>query len=88
MSLAARGGRREKIGTGRPRVFSRPGMARAWRGYPPGPRQGMNSWEVKAVRHPVVGYLVWALLFGALFAWEGLSLARVGSLPTSATSSG
>ena len=42
----------------------------------------MNSWEVTVVRHPLVGYLVWAALFGALFAWEGLSLARVASLPT------
>ncbi|WP_354641467.1 DUF6186 family protein [Kitasatospora camelliae] len=25
--------------------------------------------------HPVVGYLVWAVLFGAIFAWEGLALA-------------
>ena len=42
----------------------------------------MSSWEVTVVRHPLVGYLVWAGLFGALFAWEGLSLARVASLPT------
>ena len=25
-------------------------------------------------RHPLIGYFVWALLFGALFAWEGLAL--------------
>jgi hypothetical protein len=42
----------------------------------------MSTREVTVVRHPMVGYLVWAGLFGALFAWEGLSLARVGSLPT------
>jgi len=34
------------------------------------------------VRHPLAGYPVWAALFAALFAWEGLSLARVDSLPT------
>lgn len=27
-------------------------------------------------QQPVVGYLVWAVLFGALFAWEGLALTR------------
>lgn len=27
-------------------------------------------------RHPLIGYLVWAVLFGALFAWEGVGLAR------------
>jgi len=48
----------------------------------------MSSREVTVVRHPLVGYLVWALLFGALFAWEGLSLARVLVFPPSATSSG
>jgi hypothetical protein len=42
----------------------------------------MNSWEVKMVRHPLAGYLVWAVLFAALFPWEDLSLARVGGLPT------
>ena len=54
----------------------------AWPGNPPGRHLSMSSWEVKMVRHPLVGYLVWAVLFAALFAWEGLSLARVGSLPT------
>ena len=38
--------------------------------------------EVKVTRHPVIGYLVWAVLFGALFAWEGLGLARVSGFPT------
>jgi hypothetical protein len=33
-------------------------------------------------QHPLIGYLAWAVLFGALFAWEGLALARAGSLPT------
>ncbi len=42
----------------------------------------MSSWEVKVVRHPLVGYLVWAVLFGGLFAWEGLSLTQFGGIPT------
>ena len=33
-------------------------------------------------RHPLIGYLVWLVLFGALFAWEGLALARVTGVPT------
>ncbi|HXW46028.1 MAG TPA: DUF6186 family protein [Streptosporangiaceae bacterium] len=33
--------------------------------------------------HPVVGYVVWALLFGAIFAWEGLALSHIsGTVPT------
>ena len=27
--------------------------------------------------HPVLGYVVWAVLFGALFAWEGLARKAV-----------
>jgi ABC-type molybdate transport system permease subunit len=39
-------------------------------------------------RHPLIGYLVWVVLFGAVFAWEGLALARVtAAFPRSATSS-
>jgi hypothetical protein len=38
--------------------------------------------EANVARHPVVGYLVWAALFGALFAWEGLGLARASGCPT------
>ena len=38
--------------------------------------------EVIMARHPLLGYLVWAVLFGALFAWEGLALARVTGVPT------
>lgn len=26
-------------------------------------------------QHPVIGYVIWAVLFGALFAWEGLALS-------------
>jgi uncharacterized protein DUF6186 len=33
-------------------------------------------------RHPLLGYLVWVVLFGAVFAWEGLALARVTGVPT------
>jgi hypothetical protein len=28
--------------------------------------------------HSVIGYLVWAVLFGALFVWEGIGLLRSG----------
>ena len=38
--------------------------------------------EVVVAQHPVIGYLVWAVLFGALFAWEGLGLAGVAGCPT------
>jgi hypothetical protein len=37
---------------------------------------------VNVAQHPVIGYLVWAVLFGALFAWEGLGLAGVSGCPT------
>ncbi len=33
-------------------------------------------------RHPLIGYLVWLVLFGAVFAWEGLALARVTGVPS------
>ena len=33
-------------------------------------------------RHPLIGYLVWLGLFGAVFAWEGLALARVTGVPS------
>jgi hypothetical protein len=34
-------------------------------------------------RHPLIGYFVWALLFGALFAWEGLALTyKFADVPT------
>jgi hypothetical protein len=39
--------------------------------------------EVKVANHPVLGYLVWAVLVGAVFAWEGLALSHIsGSVPT------
>jgi hypothetical protein len=31
-------------------------------------------------RHPLIGYLVWPVLFGALFAWEGLAPLGVQDL--------
>jgi hypothetical protein len=33
-------------------------------------------------QHPVIGYLVWLVLFGALFAWEGLALSHISGVPT------
>lgn len=33
-------------------------------------------------QHLVIGYLVWVVLFAALFAFEGLGLVGVGGLPT------
>ena len=33
-------------------------------------------------RYPLIGYLAWAVLFGALFVWEGLALARVTGVPS------
>jgi len=38
--------------------------------------------QASVARHPLLGYLAWAVLFGALFAWEGLALARVPDVPT------
>jgi hypothetical protein len=32
-------------------------------------------------RHPLIGYLAWAVLFGALFAFEGVALAGVSGVP-------
>jgi hypothetical protein len=32
-------------------------------------------------RYPLIGYLAWAALFGAVFAWESLALAGVTSVP-------
>jgi Family of unknown function (DUF6186) len=38
--------------------------------------------EVDVAQHPVIGYVVWAVLFGALFAWEGLALSHISGVPT------
>lgn len=37
---------------------------------------------IAVAQHPLIGYLVWAVLFGATFAWEGLALAGVMGVPT------
>jgi hypothetical protein len=44
--------------------------------------RGAGPEEVGVAQHPVIGYLVWALLFGALFAWEGLALSHISGVPT------
>jgi hypothetical protein len=41
----------------------------------PGQERGMP-------RHPLVGYLCWAVLFAAIFAWEGLALAGARGVPS------
>jgi hypothetical protein len=38
--------------------------------------------EVDVAQHPVIGYVIWAVLFGALFAWEGLALSHISGVPT------
>lgn len=38
--------------------------------------------EASMARHPLAGYLAWAVLFGALFAYEGLALAGVAGVPS------
>ena len=32
-------------------------------------------------RYPLIGYLAWAVLFGAVVAWEGPALAGVSGVP-------
>ena len=64
-------------------VTSGPGRAvredRPWQGArPPATRQGAG----------LAGYLVWALLFGALFAWEACPSPGLPAFPPSATCSG
>ena len=51
-------------------------------GHPPVAGDLLPPREVSIARHPVIGYLAWAVLFGALFAWEGLALARVTGIPS------
>jgi hypothetical protein len=44
---------------------------------------GAWIWEVRVGDHPVIGYVIWAVLIGAVFAWEGLALSHIsGSVPT------
>jgi hypothetical protein len=39
--------------------------------------------EVEMSNHPVLGYVIWAVLIGAVFAWEGLALSGIsGTVPT------
>ena len=38
--------------------------------------------EASLPPHPLIGYLAWAVLFGALFAGEGLALAGVSGVPS------
>lgn len=52
-------------------------------GYESGQRARLICFrEVSVARHPLIGYLVWAILFGTLFAWEGLALVGVTGVPT------
>jgi hypothetical protein len=50
-------------------------------GYPPVPAGLLPRREATTARHLLIGYLAWAVLFGALFACEGLALARVTGKP-------
>jgi hypothetical protein len=43
---------------------------------------GAGPKEVGVAQHPVIGYLIWALLFGALFAYEGVALTYIHGVPT------
>jgi Family of unknown function (DUF6256)/Family of unknown function (DUF6186) len=52
------------------------------RGQPPVPGELLPRREAGRARHPLIGYLAWAVLFGALFAYEGLALARVTGVPS------
>jgi hypothetical protein len=50
--------------------------------HPPDPGDLLPREQAGLAPHPLIGYLAWAVLFGALFAWEGLALARVPGVPT------
>jgi Family of unknown function (DUF6256)/Family of unknown function (DUF6186) len=50
--------------------------------HPPVPEDPFSHREASTARHPLIGYLAWAVLFGALFAWEGLALAGVTGVPS------
>ena len=56
----------------------RPSPAR----HPPVPAEPGAHQEAGRARHPLIGYLAWAVLFGAVFAWEGLALAGVTGVPS------
>jgi hypothetical protein len=51
-------------------------------GHPPVAGDPLPPREASMASHPLIGYLAWAVLFGALFAWEGLALARVTGIPS------
>jgi Family of unknown function (DUF6256)/Family of unknown function (DUF6186) len=50
--------------------------------HPPAAGDLLPRREASTAPHPLIGYLAWAVLFGALFAWEGLALARVTGVPS------
>ena len=50
--------------------------------HPPVPGDLLPRREASTARHLLIGYLAWAVLFGVLFAWEGLALARVSGVPS------
>jgi hypothetical protein len=62
------------------------GRLRRWRGrpasHPPAAGDLLSPPAASLAPHPLIGYLAWAVLFGALFAWEGLALARVTGVPS------
>ena len=49
---------------------------------PPVPGDLLPRREAGTARHLLIGYLAWAVLFGAVFAWEGLALAQVTGVPS------
>jgi len=51
-------------------------------GHPPVPGDLLPPGQASTARRPLIGYLIWAVLFGVLFAWEGLALARVTGVPS------
>ncbi len=61
-------------------------LRRRWHGGPawhrPVPGGLLPRQEDTTARHPLAGYLAWAVLFGAMFAWEGLGLAGLTGVPT------
>jgi Family of unknown function (DUF6186) len=62
---------------------ARPSRRAASRAIPSWRGPAADPEEVEVGDHPVLGYLVWAVLFGALFAWEGLGLSHLsGTVPT------
>jgi hypothetical protein len=50
--------------------------------HPPVPGDLLPRPQASLAPHPLIGYLAWAVLFGAVFAWEGLALARVSGVPS------